>query len=186
MTTPEHRAPTSPNKRRAWLLYGLAGLGAAAAGLLIGRQRFALEPTAASAAWLYELSLDDHTGAPQALRQYQGKRLLINFWATWCPPCVEEMPEIDAVRQAQAGGFEVLGLGVDTPSNLREFMQKTPVSYPILRAGAAGTELARKLGNDKGALPFSVLLSEQGQILARKLGKLSRAEIEAWAQGRVG
>ena len=117
------------------------------------------------------------------LQAFRGKPLLINFWATWCPPCIEEMPLInDFFKKNSGNGWQVLGLAVDNADSVRAFLQKIPLSYPVAMAGANGSELAGQLGNPSGALPYSVLIGSDGSILQRRLGKLSHADLDAWAQ----
>jgi thiol-disulfide isomerase/thioredoxin len=112
---------------------------------------------------------------------FQGRPLVINFWATWCTPCVEEMPLIDDFfRQNKVNEWQVIGLAIDQPSRVRQFLNQFPVSYRIGLAGLNGTELAKKLGNEAGGLPFTVVLDADGQLKHRKLGKLTAEEIKKW------
>lgn len=116
----------------------------------------------------------------QALR---GRPVLLNFWATWCPPCVEEMPMINRFFQENAAnGWQVVGLAVDQPSSVRTFLQKTPVNYPIAMAGLGGTELGRSLGNLAGGLPFTVVLGSGGTVLHRKMGRVNPEDLRVWAE----
>jgi thiol-disulfide isomerase/thioredoxin len=111
----------------------------------------------------------------------QGRPLVINFWATWCPPCVEEMPLIDAFfRQNKQNGWQVVGLAIDQPSRVRQFLSQFPVTYTIGLAGLNGTELGKMLGNEQSSLPFTVVLDAQGLVQQRKLGKLTPEDIKNW------
>jgi thiol-disulfide isomerase/thioredoxin len=131
---------------------------------------------------LWRLSFDTPHAGPLAMQALRGRPLLLNFWATWCPPCVEEMPMIDRFFQENAAnGWQVLGLAVDQPSAVRSFLQKTPVTYPIAMAGLGGTELGRSLGNLAGGLPFTVVLGAAGAVLHRKMGRVSPADLQQWA-----
>lgn len=127
---------------------------------------------------------DAISGPPVVLSAFQGKPLLINFWATWCPPCVKEIPEINHLHEAQkalgAKGCQVLGLAVDGPTPVREFLKKTPVRYPLGLAGFGGTELAQALGNTVGGLPFTVLIDAQGRVRQRKMGATTLKEMQGW------
>jgi thiol-disulfide isomerase/thioredoxin len=123
--------------------------------------------------------VDDH-GVQQALSQWRGKTLLVNFWASWCAPCVEEMPELSAM-QADDGGkrFQVIGIGIDSPANIAEFAKKMQLSYPVYVGGLSGTDLSRELGNDKGGLPFTVLIGADGQVKKTYLGRLKFSQLRA-------
>ncbi len=132
---------------------------------------------------LWSLGFDRPEGGRIELASLKGKPLVINFWATWCPPCVREMPLLDSWAKQHAGhGLTVLGLAVDSPSPVREYLQKTPVSFPIGLTGFAGTELARQLGNEQGGLPFTVVFDASGAPIVRKLGETKAADLAEWAR----
>lgn len=121
---------------------------------------------------------DTPNGAKLDLGALQGKVTIVNFWATWCPPCVEEMPELDELYHSLKGqNIEMIGVAVDSPSAVNEFLQKTPVSYPIVLAGYGGTQLAKELGNTQGGLPFTVVLDANGQTLLTKAGRIQMSTI---------
>lgn len=170
-------------QRRTALSWGVAAAaGAAGAGLAWWRLRPGpVRSEAESAFWASRF--DSPAGAPLALQAWRGRPLLVNFWATWCPPCVEELPLLNAFYREQSGkGWQVLGLAVDQPAAVRRFLDKLPLAFPVGMAGLAGTELARSLGNPSGGLPYSVVFDRQGQVTHRKIGKLSAAELAQWAQ----
>lgn len=111
---------------------------------------------------------------------WQNRLVLVNFWASWCPPCVAEMPALDQLSQDLAQRQVIfIGVGIDSPSNIREFLLKTPVSYPIVIGGMEGSQIGKSLGNTQGALPFTVIIDSKGQIIYRKLGKIDEDEIKS-------
>lgn len=168
--------------RRALLTAGVAG-GAVAAGVGAGlwqRRREALAPAEQA---LWASGFDQPGGGTLQLAGLRGRPLLLNFWATWCAPCVKEMPMLDTFHRArQAQGWQVVGLAVDGPTPVRDFLKNVPVGFPIGLAGLTGVDLARSLGNERGGLPFTAVFGRDGRILARKLGSLTEAELATWAQ----
>ena len=142
-----------------------------------------LSPGAQEALWA--LRVERPEGGELALAQLRGRPLVVNFWATWCPPCVHELPELDRFHaEFGARGWQVVGLAIDSPTAVREFLARRPLRFPVGLAGLAGTELARQLGNAAGGLPFTVVLDAQGQVARRKLGSTTYAELVGWAGGR--
>jgi thiol-disulfide isomerase/thioredoxin len=132
---------------------------------------------------IWNSTFDTPTGGTLAVAGLRGRPLLLNFWATWCPPCVKEMPMLDAFHRAQpANGLQVLGLAVDGPTPVREFLAKQPVAFPIGLAGLDGIALSKSLGNSNGALPFTVVFDARGQAVTRKLGALTEADLATWAR----
>ncbi|MFD0667749.1 TlpA disulfide reductase family protein [Ramlibacter sp. MAHUQ-53] len=171
----------SPEMRRRLLVGGVAA-AAAGAGALIAWKRLQPAPLAdAAAEGLWSRTFETPAGPPLALASLRGRPLLVNFWATWCPPCVEEMPMLDAFfRENSASGWQVIGLAIDQPSSVRRFLERTPVTFPIGFAGLEGTELGKALGNSSGGLPFTVVLGPDGSVRQRKMGQVTTAELAAW------
>ena len=113
-------------------------------------------------------------------QDWQGKVLVVNFWASWCPPCVEEMPALDKLQQEfLQQNVLFVGIGIDSPSNIREFLSKTPVSYPIVIGGLEGSNLSKQLGNSQGALPYTTIINAKGKASYSKLGKISEDDIRS-------
>jgi thiol-disulfide isomerase/thioredoxin len=175
--------PTTVDERRRALLYAGAGAVAAVAGAGLAIWKWGSHDTKQPDPSLWAMSFDTPGGAPMAMQSFRGKPLLLNFWATWCPPCVEEMPLLDAFfRQNSARQWQVVGLAIDQPSKVRAFLQKTPVTYPIGLAGLGGTELAKALGNESGGLPFTLVVSAAGEVAERRMGRLAPADLARFAQ----
>ena len=129
---------------------------------------------------LYGMSLKDAAGKPQSLAQWQGKAMVVNFWATWCGPCVREMPELDALaKELGSKNIAVIGIGIDSQSNVAQFGNRLKISYPLYVAGMEGTDLARELGNAKGGLPYTVLIGADGSVRKTYLGELKFDQLKA-------
>jgi len=161
-------------KRRVVLVAALAG----AVGLLSGCRRED-PPTAASPVDLFSRSYPDVNGVQQPLAQWKGRPMVVNFWATWCAPCVKEMPDLDRLSKEFAA-IHFLGIGIDSPENIAQFLQKVPVAYPLLEARADGLDLMRDLGNVSGGLPFTVIMSPEGKILRSISGQLDPDELAGY------
>jgi peroxiredoxin len=150
-------------------------------GAYVGVQRLNPAPAEnAAVAVLMQTSLPDTKNQQRALAEWKGKILLINFWATWCPPCVAEMPELVELQAEVAGrNVQIIGIGIDSPSNIQQFSEKLQISYPLLVAGMQGTELSRQFGNQGGGLPFTVLIGSDGKVRQTYLGRLDMKKVRA-------
>ena len=168
-------------KRNVWL-FACIGVLFAAIGMYMGlRAGTASAPEAASSpavAGLFSQTMADANGGAAGLAQWKGKPMIVNFWATWCAPCVQEMPELSALQiELAPKKVQIVGIGIDSPSNIKEFSAKYKISYPLYVAGMSGTQLSREFGNQAGGLPFTVLLSADGRIIKTYLGKLKMDEL---------
>lgn len=173
--------------RANWLILGLAVLAAAIGAYLQPR----LSPAPASnggtansalTGWpAPNFALPDQAGKTHHLADYRGRRVLVNFWATWCGPCLREMP---ALAQAQTKFGErgpiVLGIGLDEPRRIYAFLDEHPVNYAILLGAAHGTATLTTWGDRDAMLPYSVLIDADGNVLAAHVGALSPEQLQQW------
>jgi peroxiredoxin len=173
--------------RRQWLLGGLTAVGAASLGAWFSHRRSSPAPAVAGAADIvFAQTFPDSDGTPRPMSQWRGQILVLNFWATWCPPCVEEMPVLQAARDAyQSKGVEIVGIAIDNAEKVRSFRDKMSLTLPLLVAGAGGTALGKSLGNLSGALPYTVLIDRSGGVAQRKLGQIHAPELRAWLDAQL-
>ena len=171
-----------PDRRR---VLGVLGVGAAAAvaGALLSA-RFSREPDDVTT--LRDASVTDLTGKRRSLLEWKGRVVVLNFWATWCEPCREEIPAFVQVRdKLLQSGVEFVGIAIDQAAKVAQFARAVRVSYPLLLADANGLDLMRKLGNPSGGLPFTVIIDRTGDLVFRNLGVVSRQKIEAQLLGMI-
>lgn len=165
-----------------YLLIAVVALAAATAGYLTRERKLpaaAEAPAQDAAAELLALSLPDAGGQPQALAQWKGKVVVANFWATWCPPCREEIPDFAALSRSFADApVQFVGISLDTPDKVSAFAREIDVPYPLLIAPHDVLGLTRRLGNSAQALPFTVIVDREGRLRHVKLGILKRTELE--------
>lgn len=165
-----------PLARRDFLLLGGIAALAAAGGGLFGV--FRLRSAKAADALLAE-PFADLRGGVTRLKDWSSPVLLCNFWATWCEPCRVEVPVLIAARRDFADkGLEIAGIGIDDAAKLQNFAKSFGIPYPILVGSGSTSELMRNLGNEAGALPYSVILNRERRITATKLGKWTAADLE--------
>lgn len=173
-------------RSHTWLLIAVA-LTALFVGLLVAIQRYSPNAPGASAEAFFAQTFKDLDGEPQAMAQWQGQLVVVNFWATWCPPCVEEMPDLQRVHdEYRSRGVVVVGLGIDNPSSLKRFRDEHRLALPLYAAGATGSELGKALGNASGALPYTLLLDRNGRIVRARLGQIRPAELRGWLDAQLG
>jgi peroxiredoxin len=127
---------------------------------------------------LMQVSMKDSAGKQRKMSEWQGKVLVLNFWATWCPPCVSEMPELVALQNDFGSkNVQVVGIGIDSPSNIREFAEKHQITYPLLLGGLEGSELSKQFGNESGGLPFTLLIGADGSVRKSYMGRLDMQQV---------
>ena len=173
--------PLSPARRR-WLYAAVAGAATLAGSGLAWLNKSGQSEPAASPPALWDLSFESPGKSVLWMRGFAGKPLLLNFWATWCPPCIEEFPLLDRFYQLNASkGWQVLGLAVDHAIAVETFLRRVPVQFPVALAGPAGIELSKTLGNVGGGLPFTAVFGTAGQVLKRKIGRVSAQDLSQWS-----
>jgi peroxiredoxin len=162
-----------------WLIIATVGALALVAGAFMARD--AVSPSVGSdAATLLGVSLPDTEGREQRLGQWRGKVLVVNFWATWCAPCREEMREFVAKQKASgAKGLQFVGIAVDQVDKVQQFAKDIDLNYPALIGGMGAMQLSQSLGNDLMALPFTVIVSRDGKIAHTQLGPIKQAKLDA-------
>lgn len=173
---------TSSRRWPRWFGYGAAAVLALAAGAYFGGM-FGGEgggERGRDAGVLYGITLPDTTGREQPLGQWKGKVLVVNFWATWCTPCRDEMPEF-VKAQAELGGrgLQFVGIAIDQADKVKAFAAELGLNYPALIGGAGGIELSRTMGNRMGVLPFTIVVDRQGRIAHTQLGPLREAQLRS-------
>ncbi len=165
--------------RHNWLLAGVAVLALAAgfAAAIWLRQPGPSQPGAAES--LLTVQLPDLQNRPRALSEHQGKVLVVNFWATWCPPCREEVPVFIETQAKYGGkGLQFVGIALDDPQKVAAFAQEFGINYPVLIGGVEETEILRQLGNSGGGLPYTLIYGRNGQLLEKIIGGLDQARLE--------
>lgn len=164
-----------------WLTLAAAALLAAAIGYRLGEFGKSAEATAPAtpAIQIFDLVLTDLKGQRQSLGQWRGKILIVNYWATWCHPCREEMPGFSRLQDKYRDkGVQFVGISIDTAAKIVEFQENTPVIYPLLIGDMDVMENSAKLGNIRQALPFTAVFDKRGKLFSTKLGRVAEAELE--------
>lgn len=161
-------------------------LAAAFAGGLMLRTTLQPGPTVqavANGGQVQDFSLPDLNGQPRRLSEFAGRTVVLNFWASWCGPCLEEMPAfIGLQRRFQDRGVQFLGVAVDEPEAARALAERLGLNYPSLVGDLEAMDIARGLGNAAGVLPYTVLIDSDGKVRARLEGKADEADLERWLQ----
>jgi thiol-disulfide isomerase/thioredoxin len=161
---------------KSWSILLTAGVIALSAGLYFGLRERSVQDASA----LLALSLPDASGHPQSLEQWRGKVLVVNFWATWCAPCREEMPEfVKAQKEYGPRGVQFVGIAVDDADKVSKFVKEINLNYPALVGGYTAIDISKAMGNRLSALPFTIVVDRQGKVAHTQLGQLKTAELQS-------
>jgi thiol-disulfide isomerase/thioredoxin len=127
---------------------------------------------------LATISLPNLIGEMQSLSKWQGKTLIINFWATWCPPCLKEIPDFMALQDEFKGkNIQFIGIALEDQQTVANYQAKMKINYPLLIGEISGTQIARSWGNVLNTVPFTVIINPQGEIIHRQMGEFSKQQI---------
>lgn len=175
-------APLIPNKPRmkirTQLLFLAVALVAAAGGMAYRLDVFSGNGSGVLVRRLHATSFSDLQGTAKTIEQWQGRVLVINFWATWCPPCREEVPLFVRLQeQYGARGLQFIGIALDQPGKVAEFAHEFRVNYPLLIAGMETMELMREAGNKAGVLPYTLIIDRKGNLVGREAGGLKEPRL---------
>lgn len=176
-----------PFRRRRAVTIGVAGVavmaGAGVAWWKMSPDASSGDERNATSIDLWRSEFETPQGGRLSMANFQGKPLLLNFWATWCPPCVDELPLLDRFYQENTPkSWQVLGIAVDKLDAVQRFLLKMPLQFPVVMAGMDGTALSRSLGNLGGGLPYTVVFDRKAKVVHRKMGALKTDELHQLAQ----
>jgi peroxiredoxin len=174
------------SRKQVWWVAAAIAVIALAAGFTLAARHFSTGGAGMSAEAFFAQTFNDLDGQPTDMARWKDRIVVVNFWATWCPPCVEEMPDLQRIHDEYSSrGVTVIGLGIDSPSSLKRFRDEHLLSLPLFAAGVSGSELGRALGNPSGALPYTVLVDREGRIVQARLGQVQPAELRRWLDAQI-
>jgi thiol-disulfide isomerase/thioredoxin len=173
-------ASSATMHRRRWLYGAVAGAATVAGAGFAWWERKAAHQAPEDTLW--RLSFDAPGKTVVNMQAFLGKPLLLNFWATWCPPCVEELPLLSRFyEQNISKGWQVLGLAADNAVAVEEFLKRIPIQFPVALVGMEGVALSKALGNVSGGLPYTLVVGANGKVSQRKMGRVSAEELAQWS-----
>lgn len=181
MSSPEPALLKSPKLTLFFLALAFGTAGVVAERFLAPEPQPSLgAPQEVSVARVWQARLPDLAGREQGLKQWQGKVLLVNFWAPWCPPCRKEIPGFIRLQERLGGqGLQFVGVALDEADKVQAYAGQMGINYPLLLGGAEGLLLSQAAGNRLGGLPYSVLFDRRGNPVATLTGEVSEARLEA-------
>lgn len=171
-------------RARTIALFTVVAVAAAAGGAAYHlRSKSGHDSPGAVAERVYAARLADLKGAPQPLAQWRGQVLVVNFWATWCAPCREEIPAFVRLQARHgARGLQFVGIAIDQPDKVAEFAREFQINYPLLIGGLETMELLRAAGNRAGVLPYTLVIDRGGRVVNREPGGLKEPRLEGLIQ----
>lgn len=135
---------------------------------------------------LLEISKVEQTNSEVTVESKLSKLTLVNFWASWCAPCRQEMPIFETMYRANKNaGFQIVGVAIDSPSKAQPMLDSMDISYPILYAEQTGMTIMEAVGNPQGLLPYSLLLDDNGRVLEQVLGRIHEEQIQGWLSAHL-
>ena len=165
-------------RARAIALFAAVALAAAGGGAAY-HLWLAAGDSPAVAERLYSTRLPDANGNPQLMEQWRGRVLVVNFWATWCAPCREEIPGFVRLQERHGGrGLQFVGIAIDQPGKVVDFAREFRINYPLLIGGMESLELLRQAGNRQAVLPYTVVIDRHGKVASRQPGGLKEGRLE--------
>ncbi|MEQ1772516.1 MAG: TlpA disulfide reductase family protein [Burkholderiales bacterium] len=168
------------NRILRYSLYTFIALTAFGAGLWMSGSRQAGAPEVTASEALLALALPDLQGKPQRLDQWRGKVLVVNFWATWCAPCREEIPIFVKMQEKYgAKGLQFVGISIDQVDKTQEFARNFSINYPNLIGTIDTVEISRQAGNKRRVLPYTIILDRKGEIAVTEMGGLTQEKLES-------
>jgi len=158
----------------------VASIAAAGAGLFAYRTMVAKDAVARAAGELIQLRLHDLSRGEQSLAHWHDKILIVNFWATWCEPCREEVPALLHIQSKYASkSVQVVGIAIDSADKVQQFAKDYQIHYPLFVGGMEIIELTRRLGNQPGGLPYTVIIDQTGRVAKTHLGRITKDQLES-------
>jgi len=165
---------------RVRMLLLVVALLATAAGIVFYGAMRSQSAASEAVEELLRARLPDPDGVPQNLAQWRGKLLIVNFWATWCEPCRQEVPALVRIQTAFAPkGVQIVGIALDSAAKVRDFAKEYGINYALVVGGMETIDLTRKLGNAAAALPYTVVLDPSGKIVTTRLGGITEQELRS-------
>lgn len=164
--------------RRNWLIAAAAVI-AGGAGFALRRAAMTGPADGDAVRGLLALELPDPDGKPLSMKLWQGRVQVVNFWATWCEPCREEIPGLLRIgKKYDSKSLQIVGIAIDSADKVKQFAKDFQITYPLLIGGLETVDLSRQLGNKAGALPYTVVLDQGGKVIRTHLGKISEQELD--------